>query len=71
MRTQEFLPLPLSAAALAEAEAAHAAQGLRLKEARELHNALALETARKEREETARKEALLALKAAEESKRLQ
>jgi len=70
-QTQELPLLPFSAAALAEAEAAHASQGQRLKEARELQNAMALEAARKEAEERAKQEALLAIKAAEESKRLQ
>ena len=49
-------PLLLSAAALAEAEAAHAAQGIRIQQAREAHAQQAAAVARLE-EEVARKEA--------------
>ena len=48
--TQPAPPLTLSATALQEAEAAHAAQGHGLQEAREMQKALAAETAKKEAE---------------------
>jgi hypothetical protein len=71
-------PPPLSAAALAEAEAAHAAQGLRLQEARRAQEQWAVETARRAEElalaqakEAAQRAAEQALKEAEASRALQ
>ncbi len=48
--TSQTAPLSLSTAALAEAEAAHAAQGLRIQHAHEAHARLAAEAARMEAE---------------------
>ena len=64
-------PSTLSAIELAEAEAAHAAQGKRLREAREIQQALAEATAMKLAQDAARAEAERAIQAAEESKKLQ
>ena len=49
--TQSLAPLPLTAPALAEAEAAYVAQGLRLQEARKAQEQWAAETARKTAEQ--------------------
>jgi hypothetical protein len=71
-------PLPLSAAALAKAEAAHVAQGLRLHESRRAHEQWAIEAARRAEEqarehakEAARKAAAQALQEVEASRALQ
>jgi len=77
-QVQLTAPLPLLAAALAEAEAAHIAQGLRLQEARRAQEQWALESARRAEAqtkehamETERKAAEQALREAERSRAMQ